>query len=562
MPEYVEVKWVTEMKLKTSFSPERKAQVTGDLHHGSEPGPRFFFLVAVSTLIAGLGLVMNSTAVVIGAMLVAPLMTPILGLALALVNGEASLLGKALRAEVIGVVIAVVVSVLLGLLIPYFRPTGEMLARTEPNLFDLLVAVFAGMAGAYAMVDERVGPALPGVAISTAIVPPLANCGLCIALGAFDGAVGSFLLFFTNFLSILLVSALVFHLTGMSESFTGRGGMLIARRFGVAIAGFLVVAGFLGTELWRMMDRRALREEVSTALKAEMSDLRISNVQDLFIERRNGKVLVLAGIDAPQVIGPARVGSLQRAVRERTGKPVELFVRTALTHDVSAAGSTEIGSMEKLDGYFPKETPSPRTVVVQRAEQAIREYLEKKGGITLQEIDVFEDAGVFGILAEISGFRGLDPQEAGEVEDLIRASFPDRRIHLAFLQESAMLVDRMGAFRSDFTDFSARSPEQVAQVEQLIGLATAWNRANGFEVGLVSTALEDETHMMLIEVSGPRLFTDADLAALRAALGQTGLEVKLFVRSDLRALVGDDEFGSFRDLLSAFRVRNLSEAGQ
>lgn len=166
-----------------------------DIANGSEPALRFYLMVAVSTLIASFGLISDSTAVVIGAMLVAPLMTPIFGIALALVRGETGLLGRALRAEIMGVLAALAMSFVLGSLIGHYEPTGEMLARTRPNLFDLLVAVLAGFAGTYALIDEKISPALPGVAIATAIVPPLANSGLCLALGEVEGGIGSFLLF-------------------------------------------------------------------------------------------------------------------------------------------------------------------------------------------------------------------------------------------------------------------------------------------------------------------------------------------------------------------------------
>jgi len=168
-------------------SPERFRIIYQEVKEGSEPGLRFYILVAISTMIAGLGLVTNSTAVVIGAMLVAPLMTPIFGMTLALIRGNTDLLGKSIRAEVAGVVASVFMGFLLGTLAPMVEATPEMVARTEPNLFDLLVAVLAGFAGSYAMVDEKISPALPGVAIATAIVPPLANCGLCFSLGAYAG---------------------------------------------------------------------------------------------------------------------------------------------------------------------------------------------------------------------------------------------------------------------------------------------------------------------------------------------------------------------------------------
>ena len=119
-------------------------------------------------------------------------------------------MGRALRAEIIGVFLGVGMATLFGTLPLALEVTPEMLSRTQPNLLDLLVAVLAGFAGAFAMIDERLSPALPGVAIATAIVPPMANSGLCLAVGAFQGAYGSFLLFLANSLSILIVSCATF----------------------------------------------------------------------------------------------------------------------------------------------------------------------------------------------------------------------------------------------------------------------------------------------------------------------------------------------------------------
>lgn len=196
-------------QLKLQISSERLAAVRSHIRDNSMPEVRFYVMVLVSTLIASFGLVSDSTAVVIGAMLVAPLMTPIFGISMAMVRGESHLLKDALQAELLGVLMAIIMGILVGLLMnglaPSYEATNEMLSRTCPNLFDLCVAVLAGFAGAYALLDEKISPALPGVAIATAIVPPLANCGLCVSYGAYNDALGSFLLFFANFLSILLI---------------------------------------------------------------------------------------------------------------------------------------------------------------------------------------------------------------------------------------------------------------------------------------------------------------------------------------------------------------------
>ena len=118
------------------ISDERALTVYQDIAGGSEPGSRFYTMVAVSVAIASLGLMMDSTAVVIGAMLVAPLMTPIFGIALALVRGDAQLLGHALRAESAGIVIAVALSAVIGLLMPELGVTQDCsAAQLEPPGF-------------------------------------------------------------------------------------------------------------------------------------------------------------------------------------------------------------------------------------------------------------------------------------------------------------------------------------------------------------------------------------------------------------------------------------------
>ena len=112
-------------KIKVPY--ERVVTVYEDIERGSEPELRFYAMVAASTAIAAFGLIMNSTAVVIGAMLVAPLMTPIFGIALALVRGDASLLGRAIRAEIAGVILTVSLAACFGLVIPELEVTQEML---------------------------------------------------------------------------------------------------------------------------------------------------------------------------------------------------------------------------------------------------------------------------------------------------------------------------------------------------------------------------------------------------------------------------------------------------
>jgi uncharacterized hydrophobic protein (TIGR00271 family) len=167
----------------------------------------FVALMVLSTIMAAIGLIQNSAAVVIGAMLVAPLMTPLLGLGLALEQGNPMLARLALRSITLGLCVSLFGGFLVGLSTPSLEePTRQMLARGGPRLLDLLVAFAAGLAAAYASSRPGLIAALPGVAIAAALVPPIATSGLALSLGDFSLAMGALLLFAINMVTIVLAS--------------------------------------------------------------------------------------------------------------------------------------------------------------------------------------------------------------------------------------------------------------------------------------------------------------------------------------------------------------------
>lgn len=171
-----------------TLTAETRSTVIRDVTDDAVPRSSFYVLVLLSTAIASYGLLANSTAVVIGAMLIAPLMGPIYGIALGLLREDRRLFFAAMLSEAIGIVLAVGLAFLIGSL--PLRPDfgSEIMVRTRPNLYDLVVAIVAGVAGAYARSSERISPTLPGVAIATALVPPLAVCGLCLSDARWDAA--------------------------------------------------------------------------------------------------------------------------------------------------------------------------------------------------------------------------------------------------------------------------------------------------------------------------------------------------------------------------------------
>ncbi len=171
-------------------------------------------MMGLAAMIATFGLLQGSTAVIIGAMLVAPLFTPILAISLAVVRGDVRLLRIAFESALKGIALAIGLTVLFTVLSPLHSVTHEITSRINPNLFDLAVALVSGAAGAYAVAREDVSTALPGVAIAAALVPPLGVIGIGIAMWDVNIAGGASLLFITNLIAIAFAGAITLLLLG------------------------------------------------------------------------------------------------------------------------------------------------------------------------------------------------------------------------------------------------------------------------------------------------------------------------------------------------------------
>jgi len=179
----------------------------------------YYLLLLAAGLIALLGLLTNSVAVVIGAMLISPLMGPIISSGLALTIGDLALARRAFRTIAVSVILTMLVTAFFTLLSPLKEPTSEILARVRPNIYDLFVAVLSGIVGAVALCTKRnYLITATGVAVATAVIPPLSVAGYGLGTGQLMLGMGGFLLFFTNFVAIVLTSDLVFFIMGFRTS--------------------------------------------------------------------------------------------------------------------------------------------------------------------------------------------------------------------------------------------------------------------------------------------------------------------------------------------------------
>ena len=187
----------------------------------------YLVLMLISTLLATVGLYLNSVSVVIGAMLLAPLMTPIVSLAMGVLRGDVNLLNKSIGKILIGVAIALFASALITLLFPHKPITDEMLARLNPTLLDLAVAVISGVAAAYSKSFREIIQSLAGVAIAVALVPPLAVAGIGIGRMDFQFFSQAFLLFATNLVGIILAATFTFRVLGYATAVRKKANLVV-----------------------------------------------------------------------------------------------------------------------------------------------------------------------------------------------------------------------------------------------------------------------------------------------------------------------------------------------
>jgi uncharacterized hydrophobic protein (TIGR00271 family) len=179
------------------------AAVLTEVEEDGKFGGRYVFMVVMASAIATLGLLLSSPAVIIGAMLISPLMGPIMLLGFSLCVLDFEEMKRSLIALAGGVAGALAIAILIVMFSPLREATPEILARTRPNLFDLLVAIFSGLAGGYSVINRK-GATIVGVAIATALMPPLAVVGFGLATFNLVIAGGAFFLFMTNLLAIAL----------------------------------------------------------------------------------------------------------------------------------------------------------------------------------------------------------------------------------------------------------------------------------------------------------------------------------------------------------------------
>ncbi|MDY6938147.1 MAG: DUF389 domain-containing protein, partial [Cyanobacteriota bacterium] len=329
---------------------EQLEKLRQNLLEDSQTDLDYLFLTVASCLIATSGLLLGSPAVIIGAMIIAPLMRPLRGLALGALEGDLSLFRCSALCAAIGASMAIGLSWMLGRLvgIPETEFSGEILARTQPNLVDLGIAMTAGAVGGFAKIRPKLSDTLAGTAIAVALMPPLCVVGLGLSVvtpRGFEASQGAFILYLTNLLGITLACMLVFVWGGYYIE-----NSKITRAISSTVALTIILFVPLALSLWELLRQVQLRSTLRDILLRRT--ITVGQQVELLDTRINWKteppeVYLQVRVRPDNPITPLQVSEVQKLVNHQMRQPFLLIFDVEQSQEIRA---------EELDRILPTQT--------------------------------------------------------------------------------------------------------------------------------------------------------------------------------------------------------------
>ncbi len=361
-------------RVNLQLKAEQKLGVYQSILDASHIDIEYASLLVLAGLIALFGLLENSAAVIIGAMLISPLMNPILSAALALLLGDGKL-GKR-SATVLALSVAGVVGItwLIALMVPLKEVTPQILARTQPNLLDLFIAVFSGLAGTLALRAGNLAMTImPGVAIAVAVVPPLAVTGYGLSTHQGSIAGGAFLLFVTNLVAIIISAVVVFRVMGFRPRWESeQGRWKLKYRMGLSAAVLLV----LSIPLFMTLRKAAIEVAIRTSVQAEMEQTFAKSqaaVSDVDFHRVPKGLLIDATLQTTHYLNNHDIDSAEKRLQRRFGPATKLQIDQILvTH-----GGVE-ATQNPITGGVVKQAPQNHPFDFKDASQQAVAYVASK----------------------------------------------------------------------------------------------------------------------------------------------------------------------------------------
>lgn len=310
------------IKRKLPILPRASAEQFADLfkvlRESSRTSSVFLVMMILSTLIASFGLFGNSSPVIIGAMILAPIIAPIVSFSMGMVRYDVKLLKEGLGTIAAGTLVCLLIAAGVSIIIPIEIITPEMEARLSPTLLDMGIAVASGIAAAYAHAKEGIAKSLAGVAIAVALVPPLSVAGIGLGWWEWQVFSGAILLYFTNLAGIILFAGLTFLLLGFAPFKRAKMGLIYTA----------IILGIIAVPLSLSFNRIMTEARITRSLEG----LSIEHVVLRDVKLRFGEPLIVSlKLVGPKAIGPDRIEIIKKKIEEKIHQPVVLEVVSAMT---------------------------------------------------------------------------------------------------------------------------------------------------------------------------------------------------------------------------------------
>jgi len=321
--------WGRIFGLLPTLTLQEQAEVQRVVRRGSLPSSDFFVMLTLAAVLAALGLLRNDPSIIIGAMIVAPLMTAIIGMGLSIVLGDPRFFWRATATTLRGIVLSVLMGFVVGRIVPGAEITDQIVALSSPSILHLAVALTAGTAAAYASSRKEVSAALAGVAVATALTPPLVNIGIGMAFGSSSIAWRAGLIFLANLVAIVATSGLVFLWMGFHPQPGDRDRATTQRR-GFSTFGILLVLITIPLAIFTQQTIRNVQfqRSIDAAIRAEVQEIRDSEVVSWDYTRTETETLNLdLTIRVAYTMPYGEVRDLQERIAARIELPVALSLR-------------------------------------------------------------------------------------------------------------------------------------------------------------------------------------------------------------------------------------------
>lgn len=315
----------------SKITPQQRERVTHLITERAGLSWPYMIMNLLAAVIASYGLLINSPATIIAAMVIATILGPLMGVALALMHNNMKLLRRSSLALVVGAVIIFAVAVIVGLLNRDVRLTDAITDLTEPSLFSLIIALAGGAAGAYATASPKLVGGFVGVALATALVPPLAASGILLARGEWLMTFDALFLVFINIVAIQFAMSAVLWFTGFRHVTRKEGATIktFVVRNTLSIGILIVLAIALTFNLRSVLEQQTFRSQTRAILQEQVSKLAGDEVSDVNFETKDNKTIILAQVFGPRFEIPAQqVDNIESQLSsDFRGMPIDLRIR-------------------------------------------------------------------------------------------------------------------------------------------------------------------------------------------------------------------------------------------